>query len=113
MPSCAAIARGMRAKITFMGVMAFPSCRFVAQYMRRRNGFCGDSMAVIRMIVSCDDGRGGCVVALESPAVVHERKRGEDRAGRDAERDAQAVPHDATRMRDAAHVIPSMRSAGT
>src|SRR5262245_35266986 len=113
MPSCAAIARGTRVKITFNGVMAFPNWRLVSQYARRMSGFRGDSMGVIRMVVSCDDGRGRRVVALHSPAVVHERKRAEHGAGRDAESDPQAVSHESTRARDAAHVMPSISRAGT
>src|SRR6185503_9022278 len=110
MPSCAAIARGRRAKITLAGVMAFPNWRLIAQYMRRRNGFFGDSMGVMRMIVSCGDGRDRCMIAPHAPAVMRERQRREDRAEPDPERH---VPHGATRAREAAHVTASIRTAGT
>src|SRR5262245_56030540 len=108
MPSCAATARGMRAKTTFTGVMAFPNWRFIAQYIRRRNGLRGDSIGWMRMIVIsfCRDGCGR-VRVLHAPAVVCERQRAEERAERDAAGDRDGLPH--TALRRAANVVAMRR----
>src|SRR5262245_32656973 len=117
MPSCAAIVFGRREKMTLAGVMALPNWRFMAQYMSFTTGFVGFSMGVSRMImtsnrVDVDRGLGVGVLAV-APAVVDERKGGQERPERDAAGDPQGVAHATTRARDAAHVTPRSSSAGT
>jgi hypothetical protein len=56
--------------MTFAGVIGFPNCRFIAQYMSRSSGFRGDSIGWMRMMmVSFRVRRDVCV----APAVVRER----------------------------------------
>src|SRR4029453_7910994 len=102
MPSCAAIAFGKRAKSTLAGVMALPNWRFMAQYMSFTTGFVGFSMGVSRMIVTSNRVGRGLRMLRMAPAVVDERKGGQERPEHDAAGDPHGVAHAATRARDAA-----------
>src|SRR5678816_3194584 len=83
MPSCAAIDFGKRAKTTLAGVMALPNWRFMAQYMSFTTGFVGFSMGVSRMIVTSNHVGRGVRMLRVTPAVVDERKGGQERPERD------------------------------
>src|SRR5262245_10896416 len=114
MPSCAAIAFGKRAKSTLAGVMALPNWRFMAQYMSFTTGFVGFSMGVSRMVVTSNRVDRSVGVLAGAPAIVDERKGGQERPERDAAGDPQGVAHATARARarEAAQVTPRSSSAG-